>query len=106
MIAPEPVSAAIASGAERQPRTNAAAVPPSMPADSASTSDATASRRQAIADMLPPLPAPPDPPGTAYVAAVLSGALSPKPTTPHEIYLRTGEWTPPESPLRLADKII
>lgn len=106
MIAPEPVSAAIASGVERQPRTRTAAVPPPAPPDSASTNGASATQREAIAEILPPLPAPPDPPGTAYVAAVLSGALSPKPTTPHEIYLRTGQWTPPESPLRLADKTI
>jgi hypothetical protein len=57
-------------------------------------------------DQLPPLPAPPAPPGTAFAAAVLSGALPPKPQTPEEVFLRLGnnEWTPPDSALRLTDR--
>lgn len=56
---------------------------------------------------LPPLPAPPDPPGTMFAAAVMAGALSPKPETPQEIFLRIGrDWSPPDSDLHLADRLI
>lgn len=106
MIAPPPVSAALASGPESQPRSQAPVAQDASPPDSASTGDAAPQRGHRLADILPPLPPPSDPPGTAYVAAVLSGALSPKPVTPQDVYLRTGEWTPPDSPLRLADKTI
>jgi hypothetical protein len=59
------------------------------------------------ADILPPIPSPPDPPGTAYVAALLSGALSPRPASIEEVVLRSGKrWTPPDSLFRLADKTI
>lgn len=105
MIAPAPVNASLAPGAEPHPRPQPPAVPAAASPDPAT--DASASpRQQQLAELLPPLPPPPDPPGTAYVAAVLSGALSPKPVTPQDVYLRTGEWTPPDSPLRLADKTI
>ncbi|HHY51092.1 MAG TPA: hypothetical protein GYA10_15275 [Alphaproteobacteria bacterium] len=60
-----------------------------------------------FADVLPPMPPPPDPPGTMFAAAVIAGALSPKPETPEEIFLRLGSaWTPPDSELRLADRTI
>lgn len=55
-------------------------------------------------DVLPPLPAPATPPGTAFAAAVIAGALSPKPETPTEIFLRLGSaWSPPDSDLHLTD---
>lgn len=59
-----------------------------------------------LPDVLPPLPEPPAPPGTAFAAAVLSGALPPKPESPEEIFLRLGsaEWAPPDSDLRLTDR--
>jgi len=104
MIAPEPVSAAIAAGAERKPRVPAVTGSDSPAANSSGESGAAL--REHLAELLPPLPPPPDPPGPAYVAAVLSGALSPKPVTPQQIYQRTGEWAPPDSPLHLADKTI
>lgn len=104
MIAPEPVSAANVAGAERKPRVAAVAASDSATADASGQS--SGAQRGQLADVLPPLPPPPDPPGTAYVAAVLSGALSPKPVTPQQVYQRTGEWTPPDSPLHLADKTI
>lgn len=108
MIAPEPISAAIPSGAERQSRMAAGAQSESAPAvvSASNKSEVFPSMREALSEILPPLPPPPDPPGTAYVAAVLSGALSPKPTTAREVFLRVGEWTPPDSPLHLADKTI
>jgi len=53
-------------------------------------------------------PAPPMPleqPGTDYVRAVISGALSPRPKSAQELFMRTGSgWIPPESEYRLADK--
>ena len=52
-----------------------------------------------------PAPMPLEQPGTDYVRAVLSGALSPRPTTAQELFMRTGTgWVPPESEYRLADK--
>lgn len=56
-----------------------------------------------------PEPAPVEPPkeqpGAAYVRAVISGALSPSPTSAQELFARTGtSWVPPESEYRLADK--
>jgi hypothetical protein len=107
MIATEPVSAAIPSGTERQSRMATGGQPePGVAPPVQRKDESFPSLQNALADILPPLPAPPDPPGTAYVAAVLSGALSPKPTTAREIFLRVGEWTPPDSPLHLADKTI
>jgi hypothetical protein len=40
-----------------------------------------------------------------FAAAVVAGALSPKPQTAEEIFLRLGkDWSPPESGLHLADR--
>jgi hypothetical protein len=105
MIAPEPISATIPSGTGRQSRMAMGEhpLPPATPPD---RGRASPSLKEALADILPPLPPPPDPPGTAYVAAVLSGALSPKPTSAQEVFLRVGEWAPPDSSLHLADKTI
>ena len=51
------------------------------------------------------LPPPAEPSGAAYVRAVISGALSPRPTTAQELFARVGTgWVPPESEYRLADK--
>jgi hypothetical protein len=53
----------------------------------------------------PPVEPPQEQPGAAYVRAVISGALSPRPTTAQELFARTGTgWVPPESEYRLADK--
>ena len=52
-----------------------------------------------------PLAIPVEQPGSDYVRAVISGALSPRPKTAQELFLRTGSgWVPPESEYRLADK--
>lgn len=107
MFAPEPISAAIPSGTRLQSRLATSGQPQPVSAEPASAAgDAFASLRESLAEILPPLPPPPDPPGTAYVAAVLSGALSPKPVSAQEVFLRVGEWSPPDSPLHLADKTI
>lgn len=48
---------------------------------------------------------PPEPLGATYVRAVISGALSPRPTSAQELFSRVGTgWVPPESEFRLADK--
>jgi hypothetical protein len=58
-------------------------------------------------DPIPPAPLPVEPPGSAYVRAVISGALSPRPTSAQELFTRVGTgWVPPESEYRLADKTI
>lgn len=55
----------------------------------------------------PPAPLPIEPPGSAYVRAVISGALSPRPTSAQELFTRVGTgWVPPESEYRLTDKTI
>ena len=106
MIAPKRINLAVPLGTERQPRTATGAPPQQPPSEPAATGDSYPSLKESLADILPPLPPPPDPPGTANVAAVLSGALSPKPTSAQDVYLRLGEWAPPDSPFRLTDKTI
>ena len=56
----------------------------------------------------PVIPEPPaEPSGASYVRAVISGALSPRPTTAAELFMRVGTgWVPPESEFRLTDKTI
>jgi hypothetical protein len=102
-IAPEPVSTAPAAVAEYRPRSLVGdQVAPVESGGGASTNTEPGER---FADLLPPLPLPPDPPGVMFAAAVAAGALSPKPETPEEIFLRIGkEWSPPESELHLADR--
>jgi hypothetical protein len=108
-IAPEPVSTAMTTVADYRSRAFVAE-PPASPAASGSATDAGTQRSATGArsnDALPPLPAPPDPPGTMFAAAVMAGALSPKPETPQEIFLRIGrDWSPPDSDLHLADRLV
>jgi hypothetical protein len=109
-IALEPVTAAIAAADYRQrPAVSDQRVEPV--ASPSNSGNATVSSEEApgtrFHDVLPPLPAPPDPPGTMFAAAVMAGALSPKPETPEEIFLRLGgAWSPPDSELHLKDRKI
>jgi hypothetical protein len=74
-----------------------------VPANAAAADEGAAR----VAHSLPPLPLAPDPPGTMFAAAVMAGALPPRPTTPEEVFLRLGRaWQPPESQLHLADRQI
>lgn len=58
------------------------------------------------AEKAPPPPLPPETPGADYVRAVISGQLSPRPTSAQELFTRVGTgWTPPESEYRLTEKI-
>jgi hypothetical protein len=55
--------------------------------------------------LLPPLPVPPHPPGSAFAAALLSGQLPPKPTSDREIILRLGSADlPAQGSLALHDR--
>lgn len=103
--APEPVGTALATAADHRPRSFATESQVARVLGNAAAADGEAASR--LADTPPPLPLPPDPPGTMFAAAVMAGALPPKPTTPEEIFLRLGSaWQPPESDLRLADREI
>jgi hypothetical protein len=107
-IAPDPISAAISTAPDFRSRTTSgdSLLPEPSSRGAIVDSDSGPSEHRA-ADILPPLPPPPDPPGTAYVAALLSGALSPRPSSIEEVMLRSGKnWTPPDSQYRLADKTI
>ncbi len=67
--------------------------------------DGTVEATSPAREEAPPLSVPVEQPGADYVRAVISGALSPRPTTAQELFARTGTgWMPPESEYRLADK--
>jgi hypothetical protein len=103
-IAPEPISTSISTTTDYRSRTSTAdvALPANTNTPKEPAKEETAGSR--FSDVLPPLPAPPDPPGTAFAAAVAAGALSPRPQSPQEIFLRVGgTWSPPESELHLTD---
>lgn len=77
--------------------------------EAAKVSGAVSGAVEGTAEHSSPEPVPVEPPteqpGAAYVRAVISGALSPRPTTAQELFARTGTgWVPPESEYRLADK--
>jgi len=107
-IAPEPVGSAASPVADFRPRVVKGEQDSAVPAAAGPSSrESRLPAEPRFADVLPPLPPPPDPPGTMFAAAVIAGALSPKPETPEEIFLRLGSaWTPPDSELRLADRTI
>jgi hypothetical protein len=110
-IAPEPVNTAISTAADFRPRTalgdQQMIAPGATGGGAPSTKEQSEAQQPRLAETLPPLPAPPDPPGTMFAAAVMAGALPPKPETPEEILLRLGSsWSPPDSVLRLADRKI
>ena len=107
-VAPQPISTAIATLADSRPRTTAGDTRQSA---AASGNDAPASpppeppAAGRHPDLLPPLPPPPDPPGIMFAAAIMAGALPPRPQTPQEVLLRLGgAWSPPGSDLHLADR--
>jgi hypothetical protein len=60
-----------------------------------------------LAQTLPPLPAPPPAPGSAFAAALLSGQLPPKPRSEREIILRLGSADlPAQGSLALHDRLV
>jgi hypothetical protein len=103
-IAPEPVSSVIASAPDFRSRAHTADTShPGGTRPGGPMPEPEAESR--VPEVLPPLPLPPDPPGMMFAAAVMSGALSPRPVTPQEVFLRLGSaWQAPESGLHLADR--
>lgn len=103
-IAPEPISSVNTGISDYRPR-GAPELPTPAHVKVAATDSPPEVGAPAPAEP-PPLPEPAAP-GTAFVMAVLSGALAPRPTSMQEVILRTGTgWVPPESDYRLADKKI
>lgn len=105
-IGPEPVRTVNTGISDYRPRSA-----PKLPAPVKSRADhadvaAEFDTASASAPAAPPLPDPATP-GTAFVAAVLSGALAPRPASAQEVFMRNGtSWTPPASDYQLADKKI
>jgi hypothetical protein len=102
-IAPEPINTGLGAVADYRSRTllgdsrggsdQADAPPPPLP--------------QPSQQLLPPLPTPPAPPGSAFAAALLSGQLPPKPTSDREIMLRLGSADlPAQGSLALHDRLV
>lgn len=105
-IAPEPISAAITTGNDFRSRAMLGEAPDLAVAAGDSRTDQPSAESR-FADILPPIPTPPDPPGAMFAAAVMAGALSPRPQSPEEVFLRLGSaWSPPESDYHLADRQI
>ena len=120
-IAPESVGVAIPVAGYRQPaRAPVRTVEPSIEAASVQTrknpymeaakvSGEVSGAVEGTVESRAPGPVilekPPEPLGATYVRAVLSGALSPRPTSAQELFSRVGTgWVPPESEFRLTDK--
>jgi hypothetical protein len=62
-------------------------------------------KASSAADILPPLPTPPDPPGSAFAVALLTGQLLPRPTSVREMQMRLGSaQLPAQGSLALHDK--
>ncbi len=101
-IAPEPIRTGYPSVADFRSRTLFGDSRP--PADQHGQPDPQPPE-STIADTLPPVPAPPPPPGSAFAAALLSGQLSPRPTSEREIILRLGSSAlPAQGSLALHDR--
>ena len=89
-----------AVGTRQNPYVEAAKVSGAVSGAVEGTVEASAPARE---EAPPPMPV--EQPGTDYVRAVISGALSPRPKSAQELFMRTGSgWIPPESEYRLADK--
>lgn len=104
-IAPDPIGsspAAVGKGL----RAPYSGVGPGQSGGSGEPSGRHAPTPPRVADSLPQLPLPPPPPGTNFAAAVLAGALPPRPETPAEAFRRLGSaWRPPSSALHLLDRV-
>lgn len=120
-IAPEPIVSIAPVFAEYRPAAVGAeirrvdAVSPSGDATRSQVGSSVAAEvpagqiveESAPAPVAPPVAPPAEPSGASYVRAVISGALSPRPTSAQELFVRVGTgWVPPESEYRLADKTI
>lgn len=97
-IAPDPVGPVYGATADFNSRSLRAEVQATeRPAVSniQASSDASATTSAPAIETLPEMPPPAPPPGAAFATALISGQLSPKPTTEQEIQLRLGSAKPP-----------
>lgn len=102
-IAPEPIQANVAGLGARPFLFDPTTKTPAQPEQVRPTPAADSSAPSGLA----PLPAPPPPPGSIFAAALLSGQLSPKPTTEREILLRLGSAKlPAQGSLALRDIVV
>ncbi len=100
-IAPEPISTGL--GAVGDYRSRSLLGDTHTPPEQQDPPPAPLPRPQA--QILPPLPTPPAPPGSAFAAALLAGQLPPKPTSEREIILRLGSAElPAQGSLALHDR--
>ncbi len=102
-IAPEPIQANVASLGARPSLFD------SMTRSTAQSEPArtTTSTENSAPTGLAPLPAPPAPPGSVFAVALISGQLSPKPTSEREIIQRLGSAKlPAQGSLPLRDLVV
>lgn len=107
-IAPEPVSAGSSVVGDYRSRTatgDSRHWDPTVTQSGSKQQVMVLEKTSAAADILPPLPKPPAPPGAAFAVALLSGQLLPRPTTEREIRMRLGSADlPAQGSLALHDK--
>jgi hypothetical protein len=107
-IAPEPVSAGSHVVGDYRPRTTKGDSPTADTTTTASGSRQHSMQLQktsSAADILPPLPTPPKPPGSAFAVALMTGQLQPRPTSVREMQMRLGSAElPAQGSLALHDK--
>jgi len=105
-IAPEPIQASVASLGTRPSLFDSLAKSPA-PAETTNQAEPQARPKPAQKQGLDPLPAPPPPPGSVFAVALLSGQLSPKPTSEREIMQRLGSAKlPAQGSLALRDRVV
>ena len=102
-IAPEPIQANVAGTGYRPSLFDSMTKTPQQPAQAETRSKTESSAPTGLA----PLPAPPAPPGSVFAVALLSGQLSPKPTSEREILQRLGSAKlPAQGSLALRDIVV
>ena len=102
-IAPEPIQANVAGTGYRPTLFDSMTKSPPQPTPPDTTSKAESSAPTGLA----PLPAPLAPPGSVFAVALLSGQLSPKPTSEREIMQRLGSAKlPAQGSLALRDLVV
>jgi hypothetical protein len=102
-IAPEPIQANVAGTGYRPSLFDSMTKTSSQPAP---VEPAPSTESSAPAG-LSPLPAPPAPPGSVFAVALISGQLSPKPTSEREILQRLGSAkVPAQGSLPLRDIVV
>ena len=105
-IAPEPIQANLAGLGARPTLFDSRPKTPD-PAETSAPTEQKSRPSAAQQQGLDPLPAPPPPPGSVFAAALLSGQLSPKPTSEREIMQRLGSAKlPAQGSLALRDLVV